>query len=311
MAEMEIAEINREVARDTEGLIRRTEAGFREKRADLARHITEKKTRVVLLAGPSSSGKTTTANLLADTLRAGGHSATVISLDDFYYSKGDPHYPKNERGEPDFEAPESLRIDLIRKTIAAIESSERVYLPRFDFRAGKSYDRATELVVPDGGCVIIEGLHALNPCMTEGVNTDSVTRVFVSVSTNITDGGVRLLSGKKVRFIRRLTRDFLYRASSAARTYELWSGVLAGEKKYLYPYRDTADFYFDTFHPFEIGVMRPFAEQVLDDAPEFREEYVEVVRRAVGRFETIPLSLLPEDSLIREFVPGGIYEKLY
>ena len=147
--------------------------------------------------------------------------------------------------------------------------------------------------------------------MTEGIDTGAVARVFVSVSTNISDGRHRLLSGRKIRFIRRLTRDYLYRASGVERTLALWQGVLAGENRYLYPFKDTAEFRFDTFHLYELGVMRPFAERVLAEDPTVRNPYLDVIREALTHFTMVPLAEVPETSLIREFVPGGIYESLY
>ena len=166
--------------------------------------------------------------------------------------------------------------------------------------------------IPDGGCAIIEGLHALNPLLTDGLATDLVTKVFVSVSTNISIGDDRILSGRKIRFIRRMSRDYLYRAADAARTLSFWQGVLAGEDKYLYPYKETADIRFDTFHFYEIGVMKRLATQVMDESPALAEHpFLLVIRRALSHFPCIPLEMVPETSLLREFLPGGIYEHLY
>ena len=131
----------------------------------------------------------------------------------------------------------------------------------------------------------------------------------ICVSTNITDAaGNRLLSGRKIRFLRRLSRDYLYRNSSAARTYELWRNVLRGEDLYLYPYKGRADMAINTFHRYEIGVLRPFAERLLasPDAP--RDEYIETVRGGISHFPPLSDEIVPEDSLLREFIPGGIYE---
>lgn len=311
MAERRLKEINDAVTQDLTATIAEAEEQYRAHLDDLTEKIIHRGTRVVLLAGPSSSGKTTTSNLLADTLRRHGRASTVISLDDFYYSKDDPAYPRTPAGELDYETPHALRLDLIRQTICRILRGEPVPLPKFDFKVGMRYDNAMVAEIPRGGCAIIEGLHALNPLLTEGIESSAVARVFVSVSTNISDEGGRILSGRKIRFIRRLTRDYLYRASDAARTLALWQGVLAGENKYLYPYKNTAEFRFDTFHLYEVGVMRPFAEKVILSTPGLSDPYLDVVRNALARFLPVPLELVPETSLLREFVPGGIYESLY
>lgn len=311
MADLQMLDLQRRLATSNTAVVDQADRAYRENIKALADTIVARGTRVLLLAGPSGSGKTTTANILADTLRAGGHDAMVISLDNFYRSEGDPAYPLNDKGEPDWEAPGSLCIDMIRSTILDIEEGREVHLPRFDFRKGVRIDNDTTVQIAEGGCAIIEGLHALNPMLTEGIPHNAVTKVFISVSTNIMEGDTRILSGRKIRFVRRLTRDYLYRASSALRTLALWDSVLAGEDKYLYPFRDTADIHLDTFHTYELGVMKPYTLKVIQGAGKVECELLRIVREALSKFDTIPERIVPQDSLIREFIPGGIYESLY
>ena len=311
MADLQLKDLQALLATSHTALIERADRDYRENINTLANAIVERGTRVLLLAGPSGSGKTTTANILADTLRARGRDAIVISLDNFYRSEGDPAYPLNDKGEPDWEAPGSLHIDMIRKTIVDIEEGREVHLPRFDFRRGIRIDNDLTVKIREGGCAIIEGLHALNPLLTDGIPHTAVTKVFISVSTNIMEGDTRILSGRKIRFVRRLTRDFLYRNSTAARTLALWDSVLVGEDKFLYPFRDLADYHFNTFHLYELSVLKPFSLQVLDKDPTLNSDLVTIVRSALAKVEAIPESLVPADSLIREFIPGGIYESLY
>ncbi len=310
MAEITVKELNDALKKDPSGFILRCEKEYEDKIELAARFIEDHRKKVVLLAGPSGSGKTTTANLLADHLRGHGHFAAVISLDDFYFSKNDPRYPRTPEGDLDFETPYALWIDGIRKTISDALETGHLSLPKFDFKVGLREDNAVTMEVPDDGCVIIEGLHALNPIMTEGIVSDAVMKIFVSVSTNLMHNGRRVLSGRKMRFIRRTSRDYLYRASDAARTVSLWEGVLEGENHYLYPFRDTADLCFDTFHGFEVAVLKPFASKIFEEGVDLGP-YVEVVRRAMELFDEIPVDLVPKTSLIREFIPGGIYEHLY
>ncbi len=311
MAERTIQELNDALQKDPKGFIAKCEDEYEDKIELAANYVLEHGKKVILLAGPSGSGKTTTANLLADHLRSHGRFAAVISLDNYYYSKNDPRYPKNNDGELDFESPYALWIDGIHKTIADVLSdSGKLSVPHFDFKKGVRVDNAMNMIVPPDGCVIIEGLHALNPIMTEGIESDAVMKIFVSVSTNLMHNGRRVLSGRKMRFIRRTSRDYLYRASDAARTVSLWEGVLEGENKYLYPFKNTADFCFDTFHGFEVAVLKPFASKIFEEGTDLGS-YVEVVKSAMSLFDEIPVELVPKTSLIREFIPGGIYEHLY
>ena len=204
---------------------------------------------------------------------------------------------------------EALETDLVRDCLAAVLRGEEYMAPVFDFKRGCRAEEKERIFVPNGGFLIVEGLHALNPRLTEGLPADGLFLLFISVSTNVNDdAGNRLLSGRKIRFLRRLSRDYLYRNSSAAHTYELWKNVLQGEDLYLYPYKGRADMSIDTFHRYEIGVLRPFAERLLatPDAP--RDEYIEAVRRGISHFSPLSDEVVPEDSLLREFIPGGIYK---
>ena len=268
--------------------------------------------RILLLAGPSSSGKTTTANLLRDRLLTAGHAVEVVSLDDFYLPPDTPGYPRLPNGALDFEAPEALDIPAVRACLSAVLRGEEYPMPRFDFRAGGRARETRPLCIPPQGYLIVEGLHALHPTMVEGISPAQYMGVFVSVSTNILrDDGSRLLSGRKLRFLRRLVRDSLYRNSDAARTYTLWQSVLAGEDQYLYPYRDRAAVSINSFHDYEVALLRPFAEPLLaaPDAP--RTDYTAAVSAAMAAFLPLAPDAVPDTSLMREFIPGGVYESLY
>lgn len=291
--------------------IRAEEENYRRQLREVANAVLKKNAKVVLLAGPSGSGKTTTANLLSDLLSMRGHPSSVVSLDNFYRAGDDPDYPLNKAGEQDYECVDSLRIPLIRECIGHILRGESFRIPRFDFETHIPEPDAIPVDVCDGGVVVIEGLHALNPRLTEGLPEELIFGLFVSVSTNLNLDGERILSGRKCRFVRRLTRDYLYRASDAHRTLSLWDDVLRGEDLYLYPFRPRADYCMNTFHLFELGIMRPFALKVLDEGMPLHSEYAEHIRSVLKMIPPIELSLLPQTSLICEFVPGGIYEDLY
>ncbi len=312
MPDIRLSVLGCELSADIKNCIAAVENEYSSCLEQLAGEVVGRGIRVVLLAGPSASGKTTTANLLADVLKRMGHAATVISLDDFYRPLKDPDYPRNPDGSLDFESPDSIRIDLVRQTISRILHGEPAPLPRYEFKRGLQYDNATVVNVPEGGCAIIEGLHALNPELTRGVTCGALMRVFVNVSTNLLDdAGTCAVPGDTLRFIRRLTRDFLYRSSGARRTLELWGLVKAGEEKNLYPHRETADVCIDTFHRYEVGVLKPWTERVIEEDPMCVDPQLDIVKSVLAKFDAVPLDDVPVSSLIREFVPGGMYEHLY
>jgi len=310
MAQISLKDIN-EAALSPEKMIAEAEADYEKKVREVAERVFRSDgVRLLLIAGPSGSGKTTTANLIADALRAMGEEARVVSLDDFYRDCDDPLYPKQENGERDYECPEALNLPELSLTLERIAAGEDYEIPKYDFKVAKRV--STAKMPPIGnGCVIIEGLHALNPKIAESLPKKSVLKLFVSVSTNIDHEGERLISGRKIRFVRRLVRDSIYRAATAERTLAMWHGVLAAEDIYLYPYKHLADISFDTFHTFELGVMRGFFDGLISEELAAREPYAATVENAVLLSREIDISLVPETSLIREFIPGGIYDSLY
>ena len=311
MAEIQALFINKLSRKYPSEMIRREEITYHSRVHDIAENIVgNRNIRLILLAGPSGSGKTTTANLISDAVKELSEEAIVISLDDFYKVHDDPTYPRCENSERDYECPEALDLALIEKTLRKITDGEAFEVPRYDFKTGTRASQRSFAPVKDG-CVIIEGLHALNPKISAGLPKEKIYKIFVSVSTNINVDDRRILSGRKVRFVRRLVRDSIYRGADAERTLSMWRGVLAAEDVYLYPFKSTADAAFDTFHTFELGVMKQFAEELLSEELADRDQYVRTVLDALRQIEPIDIDLVPENSLIREFIPGGIYEHLY
>ncbi len=291
--------------RDVPAAVAAAEESYDEKVRAVAREmVSDPRRRVLFLAGPSSSGKTTTSRLLVEELALLGHEATVLSLDDFYRNPEEEGYPLDEKGELDFEAPDSIDIAMARDCIGAVLRGETFLSPRFDFQTHRRAPEPIPLSVPDGGILIVEGLHALNPRLSEGLPPERLFGLFISVSTNINRAdGTRLLSGRRIRFLRRLCRDALYRNSDAANTYTLWANVTRGENLFLYPHRDRANMALDTFHPYEVGVFRPYAERLLaaDGAP--HDDYIDEIHAALAEFEALSTDVVPSDSLLREFLP--------
>ena len=311
MSEFRIEILNKLATESPLELIKKGEERYHALIADLADKIAEnKKISIVLLAGPSGSGKTTSANMLSDAIKERGRSSMVVSLDDYYRDDDDCDYPLTEDGKNDHESPDALDIPALVDTLLSVAEGKSFMLPRYDFKTKKR--TALNLHTPiDGGVIIIEGLHALNPKIFTLLPEENLIKIFISVSTNISKNGDIILSGRKMRFARRLVRDSLYRNTDARETLAMWMNVLAGEDKYLYPTRRYADVSFDTFHHFELGVMRTFIEKFIPDELTEESPYAKTVKNAFLSAEPIPESMIPESSLIREFIPGGKYENLY
>ena len=312
MAEIFLQTINEAARRAPAQLIAEADDSYRAQLDAIAQSIAQSDgVRVVLLAGPSGSGKTTTANMLRDRLIARGHPSAVVSLDHFYRNR-DEHYPLNPDGSYDYENVTALQTELLTRTLLDIIAQRDCALPHYDFKTSTRRDGATPLPARPGEAVIIEGLHALNPLITDPLPQANVRKLFISVSTNVNRAdGTRLLSGRKVRFLRRMTRDYLYRGADAAHTLALWPNVIAGEERYLYPYRGRADHTLNTFHRYEVGVLRHYAEAMLAARPVQGNSFLDAVMAAVRQFAPIAPELVPQTALIREFIPGGVYEELY
>lgn len=268
-----------------------------------ARNIFDDKSKkIVMLAGPSSSGKTTTANLLSKMLGYMGSRAYTVSLDDFYH----PHsvgYPLDENGKPDYECVEALDIELLHLCFGELLRKGRTELPVFDFHSGERINNAKKVELSENDVIIVEGLHALNPVITETLDENSLYKIYVSVSSRVyeEDGSV-LLSKRDLRFVRRMVRDYSFRSTSVERTFEIWQSVMRGEDKYLFPFEENADIKLNSFHPCEPCVLSEKAIKLLGTVSD--GEYVEKAALMINKlslFKNIDYSILPGDSLLREF----------
>ncbi len=259
--------------------------------------------RLVMLAGPSSSGKTTTAALLVDALRTKGRAAKVISLDDFYRDQSERFY--FEDGTPDFETVKSLDTECITACLSAITEKGECLLPRFSFVTKSREKQLVPFKLQKDEIVIVEGLHALNPVVTAALNAELLTKVYVSVSSRILeeDGGV-FLTKRDIRFVRRMVRDYQFRNSKVDYTFYLWNGVRKGEDRYLFPFEPYADIKINSFHSYEMCVLKPIALSLLSHV-EKESRYYEAANRLsekLLRVASIDSGLMPKSSLLREFV---------
>ncbi len=310
MAEIDYRTVNY-MARSPMDMISLAEREYHSRIGELADLISQNEDiKIVLLAGPSGSGKTTGANLLSDAIRDRGVESLVVSLDNFYKDADDPTYPVLADGNKDYECPQALNLDELGEMLLHACEGREFEIPRYEFKSSKKIGVQKHAPIAHG-CLIIEGLHALNPIISSFLPREKIFKLFVSVSTNINDGGERILSGKKLRFIRRMVRDSLYRGTNAEKTLDMWRNVLHSEEIYLYPYKESADVAFDTFHIFEPCVMAPFAKRLITRELAEKNEYAMTVYNAINLIDPIDAHLVPENSLIKEFIPGGIYESLY
>ncbi len=271
---------------------------------DIAKRIVEETGReIVMLAGPSSAGKTTTARKLCENLNKKGVKTYVLSLDDFYLNREDiPYLPD---GTQDYETVYALDLQLFTECVNRLLMGETVKNPVFDFTTGKRSDKEfNEITLGKEDVVIIEGLHALNPVITEKIE-GKLLKIYINVSSRIYDNkGNIILNKRNMRFVRRMVRDYKFRDSTVDNTYKLWRNVTAGEDKYLFPFRDNADIKVNTIHLYESCVLKSQALPLLYES-EISDEYKDDAKKlckALEKFEDINISSVPEDSLLREFL---------
>lgn len=299
----EIEYINETAKQNPQELIEKCEQRYDNIIASVAKTICDKGERqVVMLAGPSSSGKTTTAKKICDECKKNGLHTFVLSLDDFYLNRDD--IPLLPDGTRDFETVYALDLDYFTEIANALLRGETVKTPIFDFVTGtRKKGEYNEITLGEKDIVIIEGLHALNPIITDKIS-GNIFKIYISVSSRIyNQKGKIILNKRNLRFVRRLVRDFKFRGSSADYTYSLWKNVTYGEDKYLFPYRNNADIKINTVHLYEPCVLKKQALKLLEH--EISDDYaydVQRLRDALKKFEDIDEEAVPKDSLLREFL---------
>lgn len=258
---------------------------------------------IILLAGPSSSGKTTTANLLSERLGVYGRQVYTLSLDDYYGNAEDAILDEN--GNPDFETVDALDLPLLRSNLRQLIECGKTEKPVFDFMIGRRKPETQTIAIGPGDVVVVEGLHALNPRITSELPEESLFRIYVNLNSRIyKEDGKIVLNKRNIRFIRRMIRDYHFRNSSVENTFLLWEKVLEGEEKYLYPFKDTADIKINSLHLYEPCVFREEAIALLSEVPGGTRFYgpAQALIHALAQFEPVAPALVPERSLLREFI---------
>lgn len=296
--------INDLALNDPAELVRRSETRFDNILNDITARIAGDDGReIVMLAGPSASGKTTTANKIAQKCIARGMQTYVVSLDDFYLDRD--KIPRDESGKPDFETVYALDLPKFSETIRLLLSGVATDLPIFDFTTGKRSEEVRTVTLGEQDAVVVEGLHALNPLITDALPQKNLLKIYISISSRIyNEKGKIILNKRNLRFLRRMTRDYLFRASSVENTYNLWESVRNGEDKYLFPYRDCADVKINSVHLSAPCVFRDTCLAMLENADLSGEQKkdAEELAAALRLFVPISPSLIPETSLLREFL---------
>lgn len=289
-------------------LINVSEALQDKKLSNIADEIAQRGAKLVLIAGPSSSGKTTTAKRLAILLMACGLRPHTLSTDDYFVNRVDT--PKDENGEYDFECIGAVDTAFFNKQMKALLNGEEVELPRYDFPSGERVFEGNKLRIGNEDIIIMEGLHALNPLLSEMVPNEKKFRIYVSALTTIQLDDHNHIPTQDIRLLRRILRDYKYRGYSARDTIKRLPSVTAGEEKWIMPFQELADATFNSALLYELGVIRaqvmPILEQVAERDPEYAE--ASRLRRFLRFFRVVPAEQVPPTSLLREFAGGSSFK---
>ena len=289
-------------------IINISEALQEKKIANIAEDIANRQgVKLVLLAGPSSSGKTTSCKRLSIQLAVNGLKPLQISLDDYFVDRDKT--PKDDNGEYDFESIYALNLDLLNEQFNALFRGEEVELPKYDFPSGKSVKSGKKLKMEPNNVLVVEGIHALNPELTAHIPQEQIYRVYASALTTILLDNHNYIPTTDNRLLRRIIRDYKYRGVSAQETIHRWPSVRAGENKWIFPYQENADAMFNTAMLYELSVIKMQAEPLLQQVPENCEEHAEAYRllKFLKYFKGIPYNNLPPTSLLREFLGGSSF----
>ena len=264
---------------------------------------------VVLLSGPSSSGKTTTSKRLALHLNVLGLKPVLISLDDYFVDR--VKTPRDESGAYDFEALEAVNVPLFNEQLAALLAGESITPPRYDFISGESLWHDYSLTLDKDSVLIVEGIHALNPALAPNVDPAHLYKIYVSCLTSIALDERSRISTSDNRLLRRLTRDYAQRGKDGVATLAQWASVRRGEERHIFPFQEQADVVINSSLLYEISVIKPFVENILRKVPSSSAEHCEAERlmEFLANFSTIDSSDIPPTSLLREFIGGSSFKE--
>jgi len=307
----QLSEINLKTVSDPVALIEEGDEGYRRNVDKAAELIAENygQSPIVLLSGPSGSGKTTTAMKLASALEKLGIMSHYVGMDDYFKTISPETTPRTKDGEYDLESPLCLDMELLNEHFTKLSRGERIYVPKYEFsRKMRAFEPSKSIKLGKDEIVIFEGIHALNDMIT---NTHpEAFKLYISARSDVEFGGRIVFKRTWFRLVRRMVRDYNFRGSAPDETMSMWANVRRGEKKYISPFKDKADFQFDSSLPYELPVFNQTATKLFQAVPEGIERFDELraVLPALQLFGDIDPALVPADSLVREFIGGGCYE---
>ena len=305
-----VANLNENTINGISGdIIKISEALHEKKIAEIANmiHDRREKVKIVLIAGPSASGKTTFSKRLMVQLAVNGLKPTMISLDDYFVDR--ELTPKDAHGEYDFEALEAIDIKFFNQQLQQLFNNETVELPKFNFTVGKKFPSGKKLQLGPGSILVVEGIHGMNPNLIPHINPENTYKIFLSALTQISIDDQNHISTTDNRMIRRMIRDSKYRNYSASDTIRRWPSVRAGEDKNIFPYQENADVMFNSALIYELAVLKKYAEPLLKSVPESQSEFSESNRllKFLSYFKAIDDIEIPPTSVIREFLGGSSF----
>ena len=305
-----LEEINLKTVADPKGLIEEADAKYYARVKTAAEKIAEnrKKSPIVLLSGPSGSGKTTTSRKIAEELSRMGIFSHYVAMDDYFNTIDPATVPRTPEGEMDLESPLCLDMELMNRHFDQLAKGERIYVPKYEFsRRMRIQEPSKSIKLGKDEIVIFEGIHALNSMITD--RHPDAFRLYISARSDVSFGGKRVFKSTWFRLVRRSVRDCLFRGTDPEETMAMWANVRRGEKLYISPYKETADYSFDTSFTYELPVMNHVATELFRKVPEGIERFEELkaVLPALQLFGDIDEELVPDDAMIREFIGGGIY----
>ena len=290
-----------------EELVLTAESLHEKKIAEIANQIAASKKRIILIAGPSSSGKTTFAQRLGVQLKLNGLKEVIISVDNYFLDRADT--PKHDDGSYDFECIEAIDMKLLNTDLKKLLNGEEIEPPEFDFNQGKKIYPGNKLKLEQNEVLVLEGIHCLNDKLTSEISKDDKFKIYMAALTVLNVDQYNRISTTDNRILRRMVRDSKFRSHSALATLKMWPSVTRGEEKNIYPFAEDSDVMFNSSLVYELGVLKDYVLPLLEEIDNTNEEYSEARRlyEFMSYFESIPIDCIPRNSIMREFIGEGSF----